>query len=411
MNYEGQDLLASAAELVAASTLIGEPHGNLSRLPRVNPAPEIEDSVKAFFSSLSKERRALTESMIAAVANPVRAGTLHYSLGDLELKRCILVRHAQGGPAWTLMFFSESAWRLRLIAPDDLVRLIMAVLQEEVPLRSSPYRCCLNTSSALLFVGILHLLHAAHLQACLAHRESPLTFDASVLPDVMHEGATEDFRWPLHFFDKVLPHSVEVMPWLEDLKAALADLAAHGLIKAQGADHVLTMAGFVFAVSFRQHLTKVALRFTSEGETSAEAHEALLMVRSLHDLHLVDIGGKESALASLSLADARTLLAEMTKIGESETAPAAPMPAAQSVQTDGGHSCLVCGTRFALEEDVCPSCGTPAPARKTLPVHSPVPTQTLQPPPLPHKRFCKQCGQPLIKPGAKFCGHCGATVA
>ncbi|HRH97996.1 MAG TPA: hypothetical protein PLB55_18790, partial [Prosthecobacter sp.] len=261
MNYEGKDLVATGAELVAASSLIGEAYGSLSRLPRVLPTPEVEAEVKAFLEQLSPERRNITTAMIAAVANPGRAGTLHYTLGDLEVRRVILAWHPATGPAWTFMFFAGTRWHLRLLTSDELLNVLMEVLQESIPLRSTPYRCCLNTSSSLLFLGILHLLQAAHLHACLGHLESPISLDPSVLPDVMHEGGTEDFRWPLYFFDKVLPHSVEVMPWAEELAPALADLVAHDLIKLQGSDYQLTPAGFAFAAAFRHHLTKIGLRF------------------------------------------------------------------------------------------------------------------------------------------------------
>lgn len=414
MNYEGQDLVATGAELVAAAALLGEPYGSLSRLPRVLPTPEIEAAVQAFLGQLSPERRTSTTALIAAVANPARAGALHYTLGDLEVRRSILVWHPRTGSAWTLLFFAGTHWHLRLLTPEDLLRVLMEVLQESVPLRSSPYRCSLNTSSALLFLGILHLLQAAHLQACLSHVESPLRFAPDVLPDVLQEGSTEDFRWPLYFFDKVLPHSVEIMPWQEDLPAALDDLAAHDLIEPDGTDYRLTPHGFGFAAGFRHHLTKVALRLTRLNASDLEAHEAILLVRSPHDLHLHDVSGRESALASLSLPEARTLLAGLLQLApavaaESPAPAAAPLPAAK-------RTCTVCGTRFAVEAAECPTCGTPAhletaaPAA-ALPEAVPEPPPLPKSPPVPRVPHCPQCGKPLAKATAKFCGHCGAHLS
>lgn len=417
MNYEGKDLVATGAELVAASSLIGEAYGSLSRLPRVLPTPEVEAEVKAFFDQLSSDRRNITSAMISAVANPGRAGTLHYTLGDLEVRRVILAWHPAAGPAWTFMFFAGTRWHLRLLTPEDLLRVLMEVLQESIPLRSTPYRCCLNTASSLLFLGILHLLQAAHLHACLGHLESPISFDPSVLPDVMHEGSTEDFRWPLYFFDKVLPHSVEVMPWAEELAPALADLVAHDLITPQGNDYRLTTSGFAFAAAFRHHLTKIGLRFTSQNDADIETHEAVLLVRSPHDLHLLDVGGKESALASLTLDDTRKLLEELLRIGPATAempvaAASAPAPAAK-------RTCTVCGARFAMEADVCPTCGTPSHPEATPPhaTASPEPHPAATPPPQQKASpastppLCKQCGKPLAKATSKFCGHCGAPVS
>lgn len=417
MNYEGKDLVATGAELVAAAALIGEPYGSLSRLPRVKPSSDVEASVKAFMEELSSERRQITGAMIAAVANPGRAGTLHYTLGDLDVRRVILAWHPTTGTAWTFMFFGGTQWHLRLIEPDELLQVLMDVLQENMPLRSTPYRCCLNTSSSLLFLGILHLLQAAHLHACLGHVESPISFVPSVLPDVMHEGSTEDFRWPLYFFDKVLPHSVEVMPWAEDLAPALADLVAHDLIKPQGGDYALTPAGFAFAVAFRHHLTKIGLRFTSQNDADIETHEAMLLVRSPHDLHLLDVGGKESALASLTLADARKLLGELLQIGPATTpAPSTTAAASATPAPAAKRTCTVCGARFATDAPACPTCGTPVHAESAA--ANPEPQPSVKPPqsshaavPLSSPPVCKHCGKPLAKATSKFCGHCGTPVS
>jgi hypothetical protein len=412
MNYEGKDLVATGAELVAASALIGEAYGSLSRLPRILPTPEVEAEVKAFLEQLPPDRRKVTSGMIAAVANPGRAGTLHYTLGDVEVRRGILAWHPAIGSAWTFMFFAGSRWHLRLLTSEELLLVLMEVLQESIPLRSTPYRCCLNTSSSLLFLGILHLLHAAHLQACLSHVESPITFDPTVLPDIMHEGGTEDFRWPLYFFDKVLPHSVEIMPWQEELAAALADLVAHDLIASSGSDYRLTTNGFTFAAGFRHHLTKIGLRFTTQNAADIEAHEALLLIRSPHDLHLLDVGGKESALASLTLMDARKLLEGLLRIGPANTeTPAAPVTPPASKRT-----CTVCGARFTMEANVCPTCGTPAHLESTpAPVASPhavfTPPSLPQAPPASTPPSCKKCGKPLAKATSKFCGSCGASVS
>jgi hypothetical protein len=276
MNYEGKDLVATGAELVAASSLIGEAYGSLSRLPR---------------SAAHTGGRDCGEG----ISRPVVTRTPHRHQRHDRRRRqsrprwhaALHVGGCRGAPQHPRLASAHGAGmdfhvlRRHTLAPAPAhtgrpaPRAHGGAAGIRIPLRSSPYRCCLNTSSSLLFLGILHLLQAAHLQACLSHVESPLSFDPGVLPDVMHEGGTEDFRWPLYFFDKVLPHSVEIMPWAEELAPALADLVAHDLIKPDGADYRLTMNGFAFAAGFRHHLTKVGLRFTSQNAADIEAHEAV----------------------------------------------------------------------------------------------------------------------------------------
>mgnify|MGYP003510702625 CR=1 FL=1 len=100
--------------------------------------------------------------------------------------------------------------------------------------------------------------------------------------------------------------------------------------------------------------------------------EEVTRVRSLHDLHLVDIGGKEGALASISFPDARVLLSELLRIGT---------PAATA-------TCPHCAAPIGPGARFCPECGTS--------LHGPT--------------ACAKCGIDLPA-GSRYCAACGSRVA
>lgn len=382
MKVEDGELVATGAELAAAPAVLDLPVGALARLPRVVSTGADEQAVAAFFGGARKEAAALFRAMLATLADPARIGVLHYALGEESVTRAILAWGPATGPRAVVMASRGDAWSIATATPDVLADTLASVLLERMPLFPAQLRVALSQDAACVFLAALHVLRAARLQAQLDHRPAPVAFSIAAIAEAIENGGIEDSRWPFLFLDKVLPFSLNGVDWGTVIGPALRELTERGLVqpvKASRETFMLTPRGYQLSVADAQHLTKAGLRITSESD-EIKGHETLLFLRAPQDLILVDLGGREGVIASIPMADLRTLAKAVLTPPAAALAPR-PAPAAAAAGT-----CAACGATLAPGARFCPHCGAPA-----------------GPP------ACAACGARLA-PGAKFCPGCGAPV-
>lgn len=367
MKVSKGELVMTGAELAAAPAALGLLIGPLSRLPKVLSTAADAAAVTGFFAELREPVAALCRGAIATLAKPARVGVLHYAIGEESLTRAILAWGPGTGEDAVVMASRGEDWVIRPTKREELVATIRSVLLEEVPLSPSTLRVVLSQDSALVLLAILHALRAGRLRSMLEHTVAPVAFTPDAVVAALDEAPLDDFRWPFLFWDKVLPFSLDGLPWEGRIEPALTELAKRGLVaeaKAVAGTWIPTPLGYQLMVADAQHLTKVGLRVTATDEENLEGHEAFLFQRSPQEVSMIDLGGREAVIASLGFDDLGKLL----------TGVLTPPPAAVTV--------------------------APAP---------------LEPPPAPPStgsapRFCAACGS-KIKQGAKFCGECGSRIA
>ena len=367
MKVSKGELVITGAELAAAPAELGLLVGPLSRIPRVANTEADAAAVASFFAEAREPVAALWRGAIATLAKPGRIGVLHYALGEESLSRAILAWGPDTGDETVLMVSRADEWLLRRATAEELATTIRSVLLEGTAPSPMPLHVVLSQDAALVFLAVLHVLRTARLKSLLDNAVAPVAFTVAAVAEALENSGIDDFRWPLLFWDKVLPFSLDGISWDGRIAPALAELATRGLVeKVKGsADAWMpTPLGYPLAVADAQHLTKLGLRVTATRDQDLKAHETFLFQRSLQDVLMVDLGGREAVIASLPLDDLAKLLARVL------TPPAeavAPPPAAVAA---------------------------PPPAEKPA-----------QAPPA----FCASCGAKL-KPGAKFCRECGAPV-
>ena len=388
------ELVATSAELVAAPAVLDLIVGPLSRIPRVDSGPGDETAVKEFFDAARGEFKALYRAAIATLADPGRIGTLHFALGEESLRRAILAWGPATSQEAVMMVSRSDGWSIRQTSPEELTDTLASVLLEDVALSPSRIGVALSQEAAFVFLAVLHLLRHGRLRALLAYEPSPVGFTGKAVLEALENAGIEDYRWPLLFFDKVLPFSMNGLTWGKQLAPALSELTDRGLIervKKQKDTWMLTPLGYQLAVADAQHLTKAGLRVTESTEKNLKAHETFLFLRSLQDIVMYDLGGREAVITSITLDNLRTLLENVL------TPPAhvlKPRPADVPVPTqEAGNSCDQCGTRLAPGAKFCPSCGSKTTAAKTARERKAAKT-------------CSKCGAKLNKT-AKFCANCG----
>jgi len=439
MKLDDGELVATGAELAAAPAVFDLVLGDLARLPRVPNTVLDQERVKEFFEGLSEEFAIMHKAAVATLANPSRIGVMHYTLGEESISRAILAWGKPTGSRVVLMVSGGGeGWRIRVEPVDSLVKTISSVLLERIPLLPVDIRCSVTQEAALVFLAVHHLLREARMLALLSHRDPASAFGAESVEEVLNDSGTEDFRWPFFFLDKVLPFSANGVSWGESIPPALEELAARDLLRksgnAEGQAWELTQAGYRVFLATHHHLTKVGLRITELDESGRKAHEALLLIRSLQDLFLFDLAGREAAVASVDMEGMRKLVGQMLSL-DGMAADASAM-----------RSCPACAARIPAAAAVCPECGmalaaspgnsppeamdgpsaapplpppplhpemTPPPRRPRKPVRkrrsaASWPPAMPQPPARP--AFCANCGAELA-PGTKFCGGCGHPVS
>ncbi len=438
MKLDDGELVATGAELAAAPAVFNLLLGDMSRLPRVPSTVLDQEEVKGFFDGLSEDFAAMNKAAVATLANPSRIGVLHYTLGEESISRAILAWGKPTGSRVVLMVSGGSeGWRIRVEPIDSLVKTISSVLLERIPLLPVDIRCSVTQEAALVFLAVHHLLRESRMLALLSHREPTSAFSAESVEEVLNDSGTEDFRWPFFFLDKVLPFSANGVSWGESIPSALGELAARGLLRKSGDAKEkaweLTQTGYRVFLAAHHHLTKVGLRITELDESGRKAHEALLLIRSLQDLFLFDLAGREAVVASVDMEGMRKLVGQLLSLDGMAADPGAM------------RSCPACAARIPATAAVCPECGmalaaspgkgapesmdgppaappipppplhpemTPPPRRPRKPVRkrrSAASGPPAMPPPQPRPAFCANCGAELA-PGTKFCGGCGHQI-
>lgn len=388
------ELVATSAELVAAPAVLDLSVGLLSRIPRVDSTPDDEKAVKEFFDSARGEFQALFRAAIATLVDPGRIGTMHFALGEESLRRAILAWGPATGQEAVMMVSRRDGWSIRQTSPEELTDSLASVLLEDVALSPSRIGAALSQEGAFVFLAVLHVLRHGRLRALLSYEPSPVGFNGKAVLEALENAGIEDYRWPLLFFDKVLPFSMNGLTWGKQLEASLRELADRGFVeqvKKQKDVWMLTPLGYQFAVADSQHLTKAGLRITESTEKDLKAHETFLFMRSLQDILMYDLGGREAVITSVTIENLRALLANVL------TPPAhvlKPRAADMSVSTpEAGDSCGQCGTRLEPGAKFCPSCGNKTTAAKTARERKGAKT-------------CSKCGAKLNET-AKFCANCG----
>lgn len=387
------DFLLNESELFDLAAHLQPERSRLAVLPP--QAPASPSTVVQEYGQLPEDRRNVLNAIVQGLAYPVRVMRLHYSIADETISRQLILWPRAGEELVTLVG-NGTIWRLSTNTEFGVRTLIKEVLAAGSSLRRDPLCLSLPSTSVLVLLGILEQMRYVRLYATLMGQTPIDLFATGDVLTRMRESTKEDFRWPLAMFEKVLPIKMMESVQLEDVTAALAELARLELVEAcdeNGLVYELTPAGVALADGVLHEVSKAALCVSQYRSDGILGHDAALLVRSSLYLFLFELAGEAGVLATLDDEGTDLFLAKTMETPELETVSAAaslPGPgqtisAAQSVTPRrqpiesapyAAQPTMVAGARASVPHlaGVCPRCGNPA------------------------------------KPGAKFCRNCGARL-
>jgi hypothetical protein len=137
----------------------------------------------------------------------------------------------------------------------------------------------------------------------LAHTAPRDSFTLPDLSDRLPDAGQEDYRWPLLFFEKVLPYvSLESMAEVifEQGLPGLEELGIVSMLDDQKPElYQLTGLGKQFARDLADPFTKIGMQLLSINTLGEMATETVLLSRGNEQLWLLDVASAEGALAVL----------------------------------------------------------------------------------------------------------------
>jgi hypothetical protein len=190
------------------------------------------------------------------------------------------------------------------------------------------------------------------------------------------DGASEDFRWPLLFFEKILPNGSLASITEEEVVEGFNVLDEAGLILSLADEdptaypdlYSFSASGELIANGLMHAASKVALRITRQLGEGEVGHEAFLFIRDPNYLWLFDVAGQEGVVASLDRQAWGELISQILHPPlhvDHSVDRAAPskedIHEAATVMRSDLHvqvgSCPECGSMVKAGNQYCSSCG------------------------------------------------------
>jgi hypothetical protein len=339
------------------------------------------------FESLKGVDRGLLTSAFLTLGEPLSVAALHYSVADHSLTRSYLAWPMGEDEPLAVLTRRSDDFALTTRSKSEIQNLLANLLAVEQGLISANLAVDLSAITTLVALGFMDAFRFAHLQSMLSHTAPPQSYSVEEVMERIRVADKEDFRWPLLFYEKILPNGTlqsiqekEVLQAFEVLEEAGVLLSLVDEVESSNlAFYTLSDAGALIADGLLHEASKVAMCVSRMVGESEIGHEALLFVRDSNYLWLFDVSGREGTIASL---DAEIWSELVQQLLHPETVPLGNIEA---------------GVEPTTEEKVVEDTGFRSAATV---MQSELDPQVLR---------CPKCAA-LVKPGKRFCPACGASL-
>lgn len=327
MKVQDGEFIVTAQELAIAAAVLEVDQAALTVIP---PDLWSDDEERQFIDEAAIFDDAVRNGLAAAVATlaaPARVASFHYTVADAAVSRHLLAWPSAGDE---LVFVTQAvgAWRIGVRPAEHISDLIAHVLVARDRIEPFPLGVEVSGAATLVFLAALDNLRLARLQSQLAHASPQTLLTLEAVAALLGMSATEDFRSPLFFFEKLLPMTLDVEPSQEEVAAAFDELVAAELVEpaAEGM-FILSELGEAAAEAVFHEVSKVGLRLSESLPDGIIGHDALLFVRSPFRLMLFEVDGGSGAIAALDSEQWHELVDRLLEAPQPAAVAASRLPA------------------------------------------------------------------------------------
>jgi len=356
MRFEAEykSLFLSEKELAAISNDGNCRENALSLIPAVQPTPEEKEKAVIEFQNLDASNRLLFSEGIAALAGPSQTGKFHYSIADQALSRLLLAWSSEDRDWVAALARTGDALALRKTSVSEIKALLAQVIALDTVVPAAKISLTLSAAAIVVFMAGMDYYRKEWYQSLLNHSVPDRTFSVADVLERIYDTASEDFRWPLIFFTKVLPKGIASSFTEEEVISALKELTDNGLLMEDREEeqaltlYSMTAAGYLITDGFLHDVSKAALAVSALADNGEIGHEALLFLRDTNYLWLIDISGNQGAIANINSASFDELMLKiMAPPDMDRNKPSQPV----------SIHCTHCGSAIESEDRFCGHCG------------------------------------------------------
>jgi len=419
LTVDGEDLVVSMDDLAVVADAMGARPNALSLIPQ--GSGDKDAPAAAEFRAMAPGTQARLAIALGILRAPAKIAHWHHTIADATVCRAVLAWSPSAPNMVVAIGGTAEPRRVTFWTQASLTASIRKVLAADGVLRDDEIGCKLTTPAVVVFLAVIDQTRAVHLHSMLTHTAPLAHFCQQEIMDRLQDAASEDYRWPLLFVEKLIPgqlvnslNEVEVAAALQELvQANLLEIAAGG--KAPRFE--LSNTGNVIADGLLHDVSKVALGVTDMQGEGQFGRDILLLVRSTFHLFMFAMAGQSGAVAALDSDELAAALflalrppespapAESAPVAEdSKASPAAPQKewyVTRNGQSEGPYdeSSLRSILATMPPETLVWSEGMPewvvAKELGLIAVQGPA--------------GCPHCGAVAV-PGNRFCGTCGGSI-
>lgn len=300
-------LILSPSELKILGDRFGSRRNQLALLDGGELKDDGTELILEDFENLAGDDQKRFVSALETLGEPLSVAEIHYSIAEHAITRSHLAWSMTEDEPLAVLTPRADAYALTTRSQQEIEAFIAQLLAVDAGLVTANLTVSLSAVTTLVALGLMEAFRFSHLQSWLAHTAPPQSFSAEEVVERIQDANSEDFRWPLLFFEKILPNGTMDSIRDEEVVQALGVLEDAGVVlsltdEEVESDHELfafSDAGELIADGLLHAASKVTLRVSGLLGKGELGHEALLLVRDPNYLWLFDVAGQEGVIASL----------------------------------------------------------------------------------------------------------------